>query len=157
LLRHHNEGTGTGSASSSGEIRASSAGMRQKAAKNAASGTTASIATGSSSAANAATTSTRPAEDTAAPSFASTVGIDDRPRVGDGSGTKIRELEAQLRQAWLSAERAQRLRDHNSISQLEYEEARGKLDLTVAALQGMDDDFADEVDRLKLAIKRKKA
>ena len=52
---------------------------------------------------------------------------------------------------------AQRLHDSASISQAEFNLAHGKVDLTLAALQGMDDDFADEVDRLKLVIKKKNA
>jgi multidrug resistance efflux pump len=72
-----------------------------------------------------------------------------------GSGTKIRELEAQLKQARLSSERAQRLYERANISQAEFQEAHGKVDLTLAALQGMDDDFADELDRLKLVIRKK--
>jgi hypothetical protein len=52
---------------------------------------------------------------------------------------------------------AERLYQRASISQQEFQLARGKVELTLATLQGMDDDFADELARLELVIKKKTA
>jgi RNA polymerase sigma factor (sigma-70 family) len=158
LLRRQNESRSTGSASSAGTARTSS----RPTTRAATSGTvrrdsTENSAAPESSVATSTTSSTAPATSTGAPSIASTARDEYQPRAGGGSGYRIRELEAQLKQARITQERAQRLHEKAAISQSEYQEALGKVDLTLAALQGMDDDFADELDRLKLMIKKKTA
>jgi multidrug resistance efflux pump len=90
-------------------------------------------------------------------SYASSAWNDYKARAGEGSGSRIRELEAQLKIARLAADRAERLRESAAISQAEFQDARSQVDLTLAALQGMHDDFSDELARLKLIIKKKVA
>ncbi len=56
--------------------------------------------------------------------------------------------------AW---QRAEQLHQRAAIGQNEVLEARGKVDLAIATLEGMNDDYAEESDQLKLEIRRKKA
>ncbi len=79
------------------------------------------------------------------------------PRPGDGSGTKIRELEAELKLAKIDCDSADKLKRKSMISSQESQKIQGKFDLVLARLQGMDDDLAEEIDRLRLEIRRKKA
>ena len=180
LLRQHNKSTGTGSTTSVGTARAASAQTTTTTAEDSPSRVSAptqaaaaqEAATAAEDAPNVATTTsapTRPARaastsissaraaDAAAASSASAARSDFQARGGEGSGTRIRELEVQLKQARLTSDMAQKLHKSANISLAEFQIARGKVDLTLAALQGMDDDFADELDRLKLVIKKKSA
>jgi hypothetical protein len=158
LLSRHTMARTGGIATSHGTGRTTSAHKAATAADHATS-VTSTVTSPATERGRAASTSvsTAPAAEAAEPSFTSTARSDHQPRAGEGSGTRIRELEAQLKQARLASERAEKLHASASISQAEYQEARGKVDLTLAALQGMDDDFADELDRLKLVIKKKSA
>jgi RNA polymerase sigma factor (sigma-70 family) len=158
LLSRHNPATTGGGANSFGTGRTTSAQKATTAAENASSITSTATSAATQPSHSASTSvSSAPATDAAAASFTSTLQTDLLQPAGAGSGTRIRELEAQLKQARLASERAEKLHASASISQSEYQEARGKVDLTLAALQGMDDDFADELDRLKLVIKKKNA
>src|SRR5262249_11708781 len=69
----------------------------------------------------------------------------------------VRELEAQLKLALQAFERSDRLFQRGVISSEEREQTRGKVLLASAVLQGLDDDLADELDRLKVEMKKKTA
>ena len=79
------------------------------------------------------------------------------PLPGDGSGTKIREFEAELKLARLQCEAADKLKQKAMISAEEYHQICCKFELALGRLQGMDDDIAEDLDHLKLEIRRKKA
>jgi RNA polymerase sigma factor (sigma-70 family) len=79
------------------------------------------------------------------------------PASTDGSSARIRELEIQLRLATTASMRANQLRQQHAISDQELEEARGKVALTIATLQGMADDFTDDLEQATLVVKQKKA
>jgi hypothetical protein len=79
------------------------------------------------------------------------------PTSTDGSSARIRELEIQLRLATTANERANELSQQHAISLASLDEARGKVTLTIATLQGMADDFTDDLERARLAVKQKKA
>ena len=76
---------------------------------------------------------------------------------GDGPGTKIRELEAQLNQAMVARRQAEKLHKRAVISQEEVLLVGAKVDLTIATLEGLNDDYTEEIDQLRLEIRRKKA
>jgi len=52
---------------------------------------------------------------------------------------------------------AEKLHRKSMISDAEVQTYRGKVDLTLATLRGMNDDLAEEFDRVKLEIRKKKA
>ena len=74
-----------------------------------------------------------------------------------GSGARIRELEAKLKAAMPRSFRVAELHRQHAISDAELQEAHGQVDQILASLRGMDDDFGDELDQCKLAVRRKKA
>jgi RNA polymerase sigma factor (sigma-70 family) len=120
----------------------------------------------------------RPAEATDRPSEANTTGTlagitgsaavsrgaGPRPGTGaiDGQGSagasgtvgSVRELELQLKLALEAFERADALYQRGRASDDDREQRRGKVLLAAAVLQGLDDDLADELDRLMLEIKK---
>lgn len=155
LLGHHDESTEKHPVTSGTQASSAQATRPASPANTARAGSRTSSAAGAPTVASSATTA--PADSSPSSSYAPAAWNDYRARAGEGSGSKIRELEAQLKHAQLSAERAERLHQSASISQAEFQEARSKVDLTLAALQGMDDDFSDELPRLKLIIKKKAA
>ena len=75
----------------------------------------------------------------------------------DGPGTKIRELEVQLNMAISASHRAEQLHKRAAVSQQSLDDERHKVDLVIATLEGLNDDYAEELDQLKLEIRRKKA
>ena len=69
----------------------------------------------------------------------------------------IRELEVQLDLAIASDAQTQKLFERSVISTAEREIARGKVLLVKAMLEGLDDELADDLARLNLEVKKKKA
>ncbi len=69
----------------------------------------------------------------------------------------VRELEVQLKLALQAFEVSSRAHQRGIISQEELELTRGKVLLAAAVLEGLDDDLADELDRLRLETKKKLA
>ena len=78
-------------------------------------------------------------------------------RALDGSSARIRELEIQLRLATTANERANQLSQQHAISLAGLDEARGKVTLTIATLQGMADDFTDDLERARLVVKQERS
>jgi hypothetical protein len=90
--------------------------------------------------------------------------IADRARSDSGwrrsppaTANPIRELEAQLKLELEQFDRADKLFQNGTISVHEREQIRGQVLLTVAQLEGIDEDVADELDRLKLELLRVRA
>jgi hypothetical protein len=158
LLSRHNTAKSEGLATSGGSGIATSAHKATTDSEHAA-GVAATSITAATKPSRGASTSVSSAPTTGATtaSFTSAIQTDVQQRSGEGSGTKIRELAVELKQSRLASEMAKKLHESASISYKEYLQILGKVDLTLAALQGMDDDFADEVERLKLVIRRKNA
>ncbi len=73
------------------------------------------------------------------------------------SAKSIQELEAQLKQALLEQEYTKRLVEKAAVSAREFELYRTKVLVVVGQIQGLDDDLADEIARLKLEMRRKNA
>ncbi len=73
------------------------------------------------------------------------------------SAKSIQELEAQLKQALLELEYTKRLVEKAAVSARELELYRTKVLVVVGQIQGLDDDLADEIARLKLEMRRKNA
>jgi RNA polymerase sigma factor (sigma-70 family) len=69
----------------------------------------------------------------------------------------IAELEVQLKLALDEYDRTERLFQRHSISLSEREQVRGKVLVIAAQLEGLDEEYNDEMDRLKLGLRRKKA
>jgi RNA polymerase sigma factor (sigma-70 family) len=69
----------------------------------------------------------------------------------------VRELEVELHQAMADEARTQQLFERAMVSTSEREQSRGRVLLVKARLDGLDDELVDELDRLKLEIKKKKA
>jgi len=69
----------------------------------------------------------------------------------------VRELETQLKLALQEFDRSRKLYQNNAVSQEVFEQTRGKVLLAAAVLAGLDDDLADELDRLRLEMKKKAA
>jgi RNA polymerase sigma factor (sigma-70 family) len=69
----------------------------------------------------------------------------------------VRELEVQLKLALEAFDRSNKLYQRRIVSQEDLEQTRGKVLLLAAVLAGLDDDLADELDRLRLEMKRKMA
>jgi RNA polymerase sigma factor (sigma-70 family) len=67
----------------------------------------------------------------------------------------VRELETQLKLALQAFDRSNTLYQRRVVSQEDLEQTRGKVLLAAAVLQGLDDDLADELDRLRLEMKKK--
>jgi RNA polymerase sigma factor (sigma-70 family) len=83
---------------------------------------------------------------------------DDRPRRDiDSTFRSIRELEIELRMAMDTDRRYEKLFGNHAISTEEREQARGKVLLIKARIEGLDDEFADELARLEFEIEKKKA
>jgi len=57
----------------------------------------------------------------------------------------------------LAYRQAEQLQKRAGISQNELRLVGGKVDLTIATLEGLNDDYAEELDQLKLEIRRKQA
>ena len=74
-----------------------------------------------------------------------------------GSSTRIRELESQLKQAVIAHTLVADLHRRHAVSQQEVQEYQARIDLTLATLKGMDDDFADDLEEAKLSVRRTKA
>jgi RNA polymerase sigma factor (sigma-70 family) len=70
---------------------------------------------------------------------------------------KVRELETQLKLALQAFDRSSKLHQRSMISNEQLEQTRGKVLLAAAVLEGLDDDLADELDRLRLEMKKKTA
>jgi RNA polymerase sigma factor (sigma-70 family) len=68
-----------------------------------------------------------------------------------------RELEVQLRFALAAFDRTEALYRNNAVAFSDREEARGKVLILAAQLEGLDEDLADEVARLNLELRRKQA
>jgi hypothetical protein len=81
----------------------------------------------------------------------------DSSRVVEPSNRSIRELEVELKLALNDDDRAEKLSRSNSISHEERNRYRGRVLLIQAKLDGLAEDLADEIDRLKLELKRKDA
>ena len=75
----------------------------------------------------------------------------------DPARHSIRELEVELHLAIADEARTQLLFERKVISSSEREQYRGKVLLVKARLEGLDDELIDELDRLKLEVKKKKA
>jgi RNA polymerase sigma factor (sigma-70 family) len=75
----------------------------------------------------------------------------------DPARRSVRELEVELHLAMADEARNQLLFDRHSISSSEREQSRGRVLLIKARLEGLDDELIDELDRLKLEVKKKKA
>jgi RNA polymerase sigma factor (sigma-70 family) len=75
----------------------------------------------------------------------------------DTTSYSIRELEVELELALVDYDRSAKLFKVSSISAQEWNQARGKVLLVVARLEGLDDDITDELELLDLEIKRKTA
>jgi RNA polymerase sigma factor (sigma-70 family) len=73
------------------------------------------------------------------------------------SGREIRELEARLKLAIPEYQRAEQLHRQAAIPAASRDEARGKVDLAIATLRGIDDDLGEQIDRCALEMKRKLA
>jgi RNA polymerase sigma factor (sigma-70 family) len=69
----------------------------------------------------------------------------------------IRELEVELHLAIAEEARNQLLYERQAISSSEREKSRGRVLLIKARLDGLDDELIDDLDRLKLEVKKKKA
>jgi RNA polymerase sigma factor (sigma-70 family) len=69
----------------------------------------------------------------------------------------VRELETQLKLALDAFDRTDTLFQRGVISREEREQTRGRVLLATAVLQGLDDDLADELDRLRLELKKRTA
>jgi len=78
-------------------------------------------------------------------------------RNGEGSSREIRELEEQLKLALPDYEYAQKLHSQAMISERELQLRRSRVFGTIATLQGMDDDLAEEIENLQLERNKKKA
>jgi RNA polymerase sigma factor (sigma-70 family) len=81
----------------------------------------------------------------------------DSSRVVDLSNRSIRELEVELRLALNDDKRTEALARSASISAAERQQARGKVLLIQAKLDGLAEDLSDEIDRLKLESTKKDA
>jgi RNA polymerase sigma factor (sigma-70 family) len=75
----------------------------------------------------------------------------------DPAPRSVRELEVELHLAIADEARTQLLFERQAISSSEREQSRGKVLLIKARLEGLDDELADDFDRLKLEVKKKKA
>ena len=56
-----------------------------------------------------------------------------------------------------ASHRAEQLHKRAAVSQQSLDDERHKVDLVIATLEGLNDDYAEELDQLKLEIRRKKA
>src|SRR5262249_11120625 len=81
----------------------------------------------------------------------------DSGRTSSGTTNPLRELEVQLKLALEAFVRAEELFRRHSISVEEREQTRGVVLLTAAQLEELDEDFNDEIERLKLEMRRKQA
>jgi RNA polymerase sigma factor (sigma-70 family) len=83
---------------------------------------------------------------------------DDRPRRDiDSTFRSIRELEIELRMAIDTDRRYEKLFENHAISTEERQHARGQVLLVRARIEGLDDEFAEELARLEFEIEKKKA
>ena len=73
------------------------------------------------------------------------------------SAKSIQELEALLKQALLEWDGTKRLFDKHAVSSIEVELWRHKVLVVVGQIEGLDEDLADEIARLKLEMRRKNA
>jgi len=71
--------------------------------------------------------------------------------------SSIREIEAQIQIARQHFERSKTLYAAAAIGKEQYEAPLDQIRLLIARLEGMDDDLADELDRLKVEIVKKQA
>lgn len=74
-----------------------------------------------------------------------------------GTMGTVRELEIHLKLALLDYDDVNKLFQRQAVSDGELERYRGKVLLATAALQVLDDDLSDELDRLRLEMKKKAA
>ncbi|HZW32778.1 MAG TPA: sigma-70 family RNA polymerase sigma factor, partial [Isosphaeraceae bacterium] len=81
----------------------------------------------------------------------------DSRRTSSTPTNSIRELEVQLQLALEMFELREKLYQAHTISTELREQARGKVLLTAAQLEDLDADLADEIERLKLEMRRKNA
>jgi RNA polymerase sigma factor (sigma-70 family) len=88
---------------------------------------------------------------------ASTKQDEDRGRMVDSQHRSIQELEAELDLAVANDTGSQKLFDQHVISSLERYQTHAKVLLIKAMLEGRFDELSDEIDRLKLEIKTKRA
>jgi hypothetical protein len=82
---------------------------------------------------------------------------DDFRRMTDPQHRSIQELEAELNLAMANAAQAEQLAKQAAISTSERDQARGKVLIIKAKLEGRYDELSDEIERLQLAIKTKRA
>ena len=82
---------------------------------------------------------------------------DESGKAVDRSRGSIRELEVELHLAIADEARTQLLFEQNSISTKERDQYRGRVLLLKAKLDGLEDELTDDLDRLNLEIKKKKA
>jgi hypothetical protein len=73
------------------------------------------------------------------------------------SAKSIQELEAQLKQVLLERDNTKRLFEKNAVSARELELYHNKVLVVVGQIEGLDEDLADEIARLKLEMRRKNA
>ncbi len=71
--------------------------------------------------------------------------------------SSLKEIEAQIQIARLHFERSKTLYAAAAIGKEQYEAPLDQIRLLIARLEGMDDDLADELERLKVEIVKKKA
>jgi len=69
----------------------------------------------------------------------------------------VRELETQLKLALQAFDHTNTLYRRGAVPLGDWEQTRGKVLLAAAVLEGLDDDLADELDRLRLEMKKKTA
>jgi hypothetical protein len=80
------------------------------------------------------------------------------PRSTPGRTTRsISELDVQLKLALAAFDRTENLFQRHAISGDERENARGNVLRIAAELEGLDDAFNDEIERLKMELRRKNA
>ncbi len=76
---------------------------------------------------------------------------------GESSGREIRELEEQLKLALPDYEYGWKLHSQAVISQRELQLRQSKVYATIATLEGMDEDLAEEIENLVLEVRKKSA
>ncbi len=75
----------------------------------------------------------------------------------DPARRSVRELEVELHLAIAEEARTQLLFERQAISSSQRDQSRGKVLLVKARLEGLDDELIDDLDRVKLEVKKKKA
>ena len=77
------------------------------------------------------------------------------PRAGEGSGSRFASSRPSSSERQPASDMARSLHRSEHGRRAEAQNVHGKVDLTLAALRGMDDDFADELERPSSVVKQK--